>query len=404
MAIGRVLGLLIAALCMAAVGYTASYWYPLPRTSSRATEAVFLEPIEKPTRIEAQGRLEPEAGTLTVGAMPGEEIVQLNVHVGQTVQKDDILAVLGSQKLRNEERILAEQQLEKAVQQFEAEQALGKLRQEVALIAQEQAAAREKEIPSEESIRVAEERQALAVARLEKLEQLRKNPQTQGAIADTELEQQRLLIKQIQVEMDQKRAELESARQTLEFAQRAADMDVAMARLTQENLVKATPLPVLEQTVKLARLAEEASLVRAPSDGTILEIYARPGERVANTPILQMGNIRQMVCIAEVHEANLKELEIKRNSDGPHDGKLVPAREYRVTIRSAAFEENLQGEVVEVGRLIGAPSLRDPNPLAPADRRTVKVRIALDEAASAIARRFVHLQVHVTIHLGNEPT
>ena len=121
-------------------------------------------------------------------------------------------------------------------------------------------------------------------------------------------------------------------------------LDVAMAKLTQENLVKASPLPVLEQSVKLARLAEEASLVRAPCDGTILEVYARQGERVANTPILQMGDLRQMVCIAEVHEASLKDLEIKKVSDDPDDGKLVPARDYPVTIRSAALEQNLQGK------------------------------------------------------------
>ena len=55
--------------------------------------------------------------------------------------------------------------------------------------------------------------------------------------------------------------------------------------------------------------------------------------------------------------------------------------------------------MVEVGRLIGAPALRDPNPLAQTDRRTARVRIALDEASSEIARRFVQLQVNVTIHL-----
>ena len=50
------------------------------------------------------GRIEPVSGTLTVAAIPGEEIVQLSAHVGQTVKKDVVLAVLGSQKLRSEER------------------------------------------------------------------------------------------------------------------------------------------------------------------------------------------------------------------------------------------------------------------------------------------------------------
>src|SRR3972149_400348 len=149
MTIRRTFCLLVAALCMAAVGYAASYWYPLSRPGLKPADITSPEPVENPTRIEAQGRSEPVSGTLTVGAVPGEEIVQLNAHVGQTVKKDAVLAVLGSQNLRREERVLAEQQLEKAQRQFEAEQALGKLRQDVALISQEQAAAQEKEIPTQ---------------------------------------------------------------------------------------------------------------------------------------------------------------------------------------------------------------------------------------------------------------
>ena len=119
--------------------------------------------------------------------------------------------------------------------------------------------------------------------------------------------------------------------------------------------------------------------------GPILEVYARQGERVANTPILQLGDLRQMVCVAEVHEENLKDLEVKTVPDSADDGKLVPARDYAVTIRSAALEQDLHGKVVEIGRLIGAPALRDPNPLAQTDRRTVRVRIELDEASTEIA-------------------
>jgi HlyD family secretion protein len=149
----------------------------------------------------------------------------------------------------------------------------------------------------------------------------------------------------------------------------------------------------------MAKLAEKASVVRAPCDGTVLELFARQGERVANAPILQLGDLSQMVCVAEVHEANLKDLEVTTVADSAADGKLVPARDYGVTIRSAALEQDLRGKVVEVGRLIGVPALRDPNPLAQSDRRTVRVRIELDEASTAIARRFVQLQVNVTIHL-----
>ena len=125
MTIGRTFCLLVAGLCMAAIGYAASYWYPLPQPGTQPADVATPAPVENPTRIEAMGRIEPVSGTLTVAAIPGEEIVQLSAHVGQTVKKDVVLAVLGSQKLRSEERILAEQQLEKAQRQFEAEQGAG---------------------------------------------------------------------------------------------------------------------------------------------------------------------------------------------------------------------------------------------------------------------------------------
>lgn len=404
MTIGRIICVPFAALCMAAAGYAVSYWYPWPRGGSASSPAgAFAQPQEKPTRIEAQGRLEPAAGTVAVAALPGEQLVQLNVHVGQLVRKDDILAVLGSLELRSAERALAEQQLEKARHQYDAEQALGELRADVAHLSQQQAAARAQEIPPEESIRVGQQRLELAATHLKKLEELRNDPQTQEAIVEADLAQQRLLVQQIQVELDESRTRLDAARQTQQLAQRAADLDVRIARTTQQNLVKASPLPVLEQSVELARLGEKASVVRAPCDGTVLEVFARQGERVANAPILQLGDLRQMVCVAEVHEANLKDLQVTTVADAAGNGRLVPARDYAVTIRSAALQQDLRGKVVEVGRLIGVPALRDPNPLAQSDRRTVRVRIELDESSTELARRFVQLQVDVTIHLTDAP-
>lgn len=398
MNVGRAIFVLAVAAGMAVLGYLVSYWYPPASSTSVSRVAAAMDMREPATRIEAQGRLEPVSGVLAVGAMPGEEIVELSARAGQSVSRGDILAVLGSRAMRQAERVLAERQLEKARRQIEAEQTLAQLREELAAVAQLQAQAKAREIPPEESIRVAEAREALAAARLEKLEQLSQDPRTRDAIAEAELEQQRLLLRQIQVDLEQHRAQLEGARRAQELAQRAADLDMALAKATREQLLPVSPVPALEQSVELARLAEEASLVRAPCDGTVLEVYARQGERVANTPILQLGDLRQMVCIAEVHEANLKDLDVQMPDDGGTSA-LAPAKPYRATIRSAALTQPLNGQITEIGQLIGAPALRDPNPLAPADRRTVKVRIALDEASSAIARRFVHLQVNVTIHL-----
>jgi len=161
-----------------------------------------------------------------------------------------------------------------------------------------------------------------------------------------------------------------------------------------EGLQKSHPGEMLQQTAELARLAAEATSVKAPRGGKILDIYIREGERVSNTPILLMANLDQMDCVAEVHEANLKTIETTEVN-----GKLVPERRHAVTMNSIALDRPLTGEVREVGRLIGAPKLRDPNPLARTDQRTAEVRIKLDDDCLERARKLVHLQVNVIIHL-----
>lgn len=399
MTIRRTLCILVTAVCLVGLGYAVGHWYPWPAPKPKPGEKD--EPAESTalSTIEAQGRLEPISGTLAVGAIPGDTIRRLDVRVGQEVSKGTELAILGSAELRTAERVLAERQLEKAKIQFAAEKSLAQTRQELAKISEQQAEARKKEIPLEESIDVGKQRLALAEARLKKLEQMQSDPQTQEAVADADLEQQRLLIRQITIELAENTGKLEAAQTTQGLAMSAAKLDSDMAQTSFQSLQDATPLPVLEQSVELAKLAEEASKVRAPCDGTILEVYIREGERVANTPILQMGDLRQMVCVAEVHEECVRRLDVKRVPDAAGGAQLVPARDYAVTMESPALTQDLHGKVIEIGRLVGAPALRDPNPLAQTDRRTVRVRISLDEASKELADRFVQLQVNVTIHL-----
>src|SRR5262245_40510771 len=67
-----------------------------------------------PSRVTARGRLEPESGVINLAA-PGPDIVQqLKVRDGDSVEKDQELAVLRSRTLRQIERDLADAQLKEA--------------------------------------------------------------------------------------------------------------------------------------------------------------------------------------------------------------------------------------------------------------------------------------------------
>lgn len=407
MSLGRVITWALLALSLMAVGYAISYWYPLTATSSAAGTAPRVpqqDVPQKPSRIEAQGRLEPASGTRLVAAIPGEQIVHLHAYPGKRVRQGEVLAELQSHQLRQAELALAVEQLAQAQRQLTVEAKLGTLRQEIAELAVRQAESTKQEIEArKESATVGTRRFELAEARLNKLKELRAHPETLDAVAEAELEQQQLLLRQIEVELRQGEAQLAVAQDNQKLACQAARKELELARLHLESLTPVSPLPALEKRIALTELAAEASIVRAPCDGTILEVYMREGERVANSPILQIGDLSSIVCVAEVHEASLKELQPFREGLDEQDGRLIPVAEHTAIMRSVAFETPLIGRMVEVGRLIGAPALRDPNPLAASDRRTASVRIELSPESVALAERFVHLQVNVTIELAAPP-
>ena len=100
---------------------------------------------------------------------------------------------------------------------------------------------------------------------------------------------------------------------------------------------------------------------------------------------MQLGDLSKMVCIAEVYETDIS--KVKPNQ--------------KVTLISQAFrdkykDDGIPGIVVEKGRLVGSPGIVNRNPLAPADRSVVEVRIEIRDAeAIKQAAELVGLQVKV---------
>ena len=388
---------ILSAAVIVAAGYVTTYWFPLSRMFPDASPLGISEADgwERPP-IAAQGRLEPEKGVWMVGGIPGEEIAQLDVQVGQDVKKGDLLAVLGSIRIRKKEHALARSKLSQAERQLDFEERLAELKQEMAQLAVQRAEEGKREIAAQDSsVDVGQSRLTLATARLESLKKLREH--AGEAVAQADLEQQQLLVRQLEVELQQGDIQLQVARENQDLAYQAAAKELELARLQFNRLDSISPIAALRRAAELADLAAQASRVCAPRNGKILEIYLHRGERVATTPILKMADLSSMVCVAEIHEASLKRLPGPKTlelPEGPERDLLV---DLPVEMRSQALQQPLTGRVVHVSRLIGAPSLRDPNPLAASDRRTARVRIRLDEQSAEVARRFVHLQVDVTI-------
>lgn len=138
-------------------------------------------------------------------------------------------------------------------------------------------------------------------------------------------------------------------------------------------------LRIARANLDAAKARLELTRVRAPIDGQILEIHARPGERVGEKGVLEMGETEKMVAVAEVYETDIASI----------------AEGQRAVIRSPALAKPISGVVGRIGLKIGRMDVLDTDPVAKADSRVVEVRIDLD--SSEQVARLTNLQVEVEI-------
>jgi len=129
----------------------------------------------------------------------------------------------------------------------------------------------------------------------------------------------------------------------------------------------------------------ELTIIRAPKDGQILDIYADPGEAVSPSgePILALGDTRQMYVVAEVYETDI--------------GLVKVGQSATITSRNGAFNQALTGTVEEIGLQIAKNNVLDDDPAANADARVVEVRVKVDQ--SDVVAGLTNLQVDVAIDI-----
>jgi HlyD family secretion protein len=159
-----------------------------------------------------------------------------------------------------------------------------------------------------------------------------------------------------------------------------------MRRLSKRSATSAANLDAAEVGLRIAqanldaaRARVELTRIRAPIVGQILEIHARPGERVRADGVLEMGDTQNMVAVAEVYETDI--------------GSVVEGQ--RATIQSSALAAPLSGIVGRVGLKVGRMDVLGTDPIAKADARVIEVRIELD--SSETVARLTNLQVEVEI-------
>lgn len=178
-------------------------------------------------------------------------------------------------------------------------------------------------------------------------------------------------------------AAVAEARAELENAQRELDRS---RRLVAGKAASGAQRDLAQMRVEVARARAQAaqaeldlSIVRAPIAGRVLEIHARPGERVGAAGILELGRTDAMVAVAEVYETDVTRVAVGQ----------------RARIQSPALAAPLSGVVERIGLKIGKQDLLDADPVARTDARVVEVEIRIEGGQDVSG--LTNLQVKVEI-------
>lgn len=163
-----------------------------------------------------------------------------------------------------------------------------------------------------------------------------------------------------------------SARDKLAQAQKTVNDNRAAldAVLAKPDLPKPTRLEsalwVARTDVAQVENAIDKTRVRAPANGSILNVWAKVGEMAApsaDAALLLFGDISSLRVRAEVEERDVTKIRVGQ----------------RVIVRADAFpDKDFEGTVTQVAPALGSPRITSRGPRRPNDVEVLEVLIALD--------------------------
>ncbi len=359
-----------------------------------------------PRRVVALGRLDPAGGVISISAVPGERLLAYcpGVAEGNTVHAGGQLAKVASYDLRQSQLEAADLKLKLAKTQHEQQLAAAKAQLEQAQAAKAQADAKFRETQSQQlQLDNLKEASSIAEDNYKDLQRLHSS--------DPELvteQQLRRRGNELQKALNDYHAVAATLPAALTAAQKSVEAAEANVKLAQQNLEMAEKVDqtaAAEVERKVAEQSLDQSILQAPhveggsTEFRVLKIMVQPGELIAQIPVLQIGDVSHMVAVAEVYEADAKEIAVGQAA----------------TIRSAAFAGKysdgavgspggIHGKVTYVGTMVASPGLTNRNPLAPSDRSVVEVRVDIDpKDKEATAEAASRIGLQVTVEFGERP-
>lgn len=339
--------------------------------------------------VVAQGRLVPFGGIVSVPAPPGQRVESIFVAEGDAVvAKTTELAKLADNDLFELQVQMAAAKRSDAELEIEQKVVTAEINLRTAKAALESARLNLKQVLARKDQDIVAKQIEAARQKLERMRQLAQDSQTANLISEQDLDDQAILLDKSEYDRQLGEISLQHARETAELAVRNAELNVVSA---QRSLDLANQLRTGNKSLQLAESIAQTQLANsrmiAPVDGTVLKIFVKSGEAAMNAPLMQIGNLARMECVAEVNDRMVRQVRIGQ----------------RATIKSAALPHDLSGVVRHIGRVVGSSTLPNPSPLAMVDTKTVEVHIEIDPADVAEASSFVHLQATVEIDPATTP-
>jgi HlyD family secretion protein len=416
----------LLAICYVAVAgcqWSTSDSQPQPERSTEVTRQVV-----------ALGRLEPYDGILSIGAIPGGHLTSLQ----PKVQEGAVLTVPAANPTSSAERVSGEENVSGSVSGNDKDPyLLGYLdshairqAQLTALLSKRSLAEKKQQsearladvqlLQANATHRQAQAKQAEIEAQKVRLDNLRESAElTQNQyeilfrlhqddpelVSPHQLARQKNQSQRAMLEYETADASLGPTLEAAAATTQAASLSVEVARTNRQELqeVGEFELAAVDMEIEAARKLITQSELRLPRGSrakgsettqyTVLKIYMQPGEFITQLPILKVADLNHMACIAEVYEADVKQVRV-----GQKALLRSPAFAGNYAPRANSGKGGIPGTVRRISKIISSPGLTDRNPLAPMDRSVVEVLVEIDpgdSAATQEAGQRIGLQVTV---------
>ncbi len=346
-------------------------------------------PATVKSKVIAQGQILPAGGIVQIAASPGDVVEEGLVEVGDEVKRGQPLVTMRSEKVSDAKLATLRKRREEAVRERDntidsAQRQLSATELKLKRIELQQAALARKQ----ELLDLAHQQVAAAEKVLKKLQSISTNTVTSEFVGQLEIDRQRISLGDAKLNYQQQLELQLQAKEDLAFAKEAATEERTAAEAMLAAASASQALEILDLEIDALIEQVTASKVVASVDGVILAMNASAGETSMPLPLVEMANLKNLVCEIEINEM---------------DAALVTEGQ-KATIVSRAFGTNvLSGVVDKKFKLVGRPQLRPLDPLARADYRTVIAVVKLDDKWAEAAAQWLQLQVEVTIDINSGP-